>query len=107
MPSYPGGYEALVKFILENVQYPAEAKKNNIQGTVFVSFIVETDGSVTHVKVLRGIGGGCDEEGARVVSIMPKWVPGKEQGKVVRVQFNLPIKFALDAKGDEKAGEEK
>jgi len=102
MPAYPGGNEALIKFMLENVKYPEEAKKNNIQGTVFVSFIVETDGSVSNVKVLRGIGGGCDEEGVRVVSIMPKWTPGKERGKAVRVQFNMPIKFALDAKEEKK-----
>jgi TonB family protein len=102
MPAYPGGQEAMSKFIMENIKYPEEAKKKNIQGTVFVTYIVETDGSVSNVKVLRGIGGGCDEEGVRVVSLMPKWIPGTQRGTPVKVQFNLPISFKLDGKGDKK-----
>jgi TonB family protein len=98
MPSYPGGQEALIKYIVENVKYPAEAKSKGIQGTVFVQFVVEIDGAVTNVKVLRGIGYGCDEEALRVVSAMPKWTPGKQKGNAVRVQFNLPINFALGDK---------
>jgi TonB family protein len=102
MPSFPGGQDAMIKYIIDNMKYPEEAKKNNIQGTVFMTFVTETDGSVTNVKVLRGIGGGCDEEGVRVVSSMPKWNPGKEKGQFVRVQFNLPLKFKLESKTEEK-----
>jgi protein TonB len=71
------------------------AKESGIQGRVFVTFVVEKNGSVTDVRVLRGIGGGCDEEAIRVVQNMPKWSAGKQRGKPVRVQFNLPIKFTL------------
>ena len=93
MPSYPGGdYNS---FVAGNIVYPVMAKESNIQGTVYITFVVETDGSITDVKVLRGIGGGCDEEAVRVVKMMPKWNPGKQSGKSVRVQFNLPIKFTL------------
>jgi protein TonB len=94
-PGYPGGEEARIKFLQDNIKYPEEAKELGIQGKVFVTFVVEVDGSITDVKVLRGIGGGCDEEAIRVVKAMPKWVPGKQRGVPVRVQFNLPIKFTL------------
>lgn len=85
----------LYGFIGSKLKYPDEAKELGIQGKVFVTFVVEKDGSVTDVKVLRGIGGGCDEEAIRVVSSMPKWSPGKQRGEAVRVQFNLPISFRL------------
>jgi len=94
-PGYPGGEEARYKFLQDNIKYPEEAKELGIQGKVFVTFVVEVDGSVTDARVLRGIGGGCDEEAIRVVKSMPKWVPGKQRGVPVRVQFNLPIKFTL------------
>ncbi|HTX89487.1 MAG TPA: TonB family protein [Bacteroidales bacterium] len=94
-PSYPGGEEARIKFLQDNIKYPEEAKELGVQGKVFVTFVVEVDGSITDVKVLRGIGAGCDEEAIRVVKSMPKWVPGKQRGVPVRVQFNLPIKFTL------------
>ena len=81
--------------MIKNIRYPEAAIKNNVQGTVYVSFIVRTDGSVTDVKILRGIGSGCDEEAMRVVKLMPKWNPGEEKSKAVDVIFNLPIKFAL------------
>ena len=71
------------------------AKESGIQGMVYVTFVVERDGSITDVRVLRGIGGGCDEEAIRVVSAMPKWTPGKQRGKPVRVQYNLPVRFTL------------
>jgi len=71
------------------------ARESGIQGTVYVTFVVERNGNVTDVKILRGIGGGCDEEALRVVQNMPKWEPGKQRGKPVRVQFNMPIKFTL------------
>ncbi len=80
MPNYPGGDDLRIKFISENVVYPVMAKESNIQGTVYVTFVVEADGSITDVKVLRGIGGGCDEEALRVVKMMPKWNAGKQSG---------------------------
>ncbi|HNW76320.1 MAG TPA: TonB family protein [Bacteroidales bacterium] len=94
-PGYPGGEEGRMKYLKENIRYPEEAKELGIQGRVFVTFVVEVDGSITDVRVLRGIGGGCDEEAVRVVRGMPKWVPGKQRGVPVRVQFNLPIRFTL------------
>lgn len=94
-PEFPGGEQALLDYIGSNVQYPKKARKKNIQGTVYISFIVEMDGKVTTVRVLRGIGGGCDKEAVRVVSSMPDWKPGYQDGEPVRVQFNLPIRFIL------------
>jgi len=94
-PEYPGGNAARMQFLQENIKYPQMARESGIQGTVYVTFVVETDGRVTDVRVLRGIGGGCDEEAIRVIQSMPKWVPGKQRGKPVRVQFNMPIKFTL------------
>jgi protein TonB len=95
MPAYPGGDAARMKFLQENIKYPQMARESGIQGTVYVTFVVETDGSVTDVRVLRGIGGGCDEEAIRVINLMPSWNAGKQRGKPVRVQFNMPIKFTL------------
>lgn len=95
MPVYQGGINELYKFLGNNIKYPEQAKTDNIQGKVYVNFVIEEDGKVTNVKVLRGIGGGCDKEAIRVVSIMPNWTPGKQRGKNVRVSYNLPIKFAL------------
>lgn len=97
-PQYPGGDEARIKFIQENLKYPVSAKEAGIQGNVYVTFIVEKDGSLSNVKILRGIGSGCDEEVIRVVKLMPAWLPGTQSGKPVRVQFNLPIKFKLAPK---------
>jgi len=99
MPSFPGGFDAMIKYLVSNIKYPEEAKKNGITGTVFVQYIVEKDGTVSNAKVLQGIGSGCDEEALRVVKAMPKWIPGKDDNnKTVRVQFNLPIKFSLEEK---------
>lgn len=95
MPEFPGGEAALYKFLAENIKYPQMAKESGIQGRVFVTFVVERNGKVTDVRVLRGIGGGCDEEAIRVVQNMPSWAPGKQRGKSVRVQYNLPVKFTL------------
>lgn len=94
-PEFPGGMEALTKYLSENIKYPEQAKKDKIQGKVYISFVVEKDGSVADAKVLRGIGGGCDEEALRVVNAMPKWTPGKQRNTPVRVQFNLPVVFKL------------
>jgi TonB family protein len=95
MPKYPGGDEARVKFIVSNIKYPQVAKEKGVQGTVIVSFVIDNDGSVKDAKVLRGIGAGCDEEALRVIKMMPKWTPGKQSGKNVKVAFNMPVKFAL------------
>ena len=94
-PAFPGGDASRMKFLQENIKYPQMARESGIQGTVYVTFVVERSGAVTDVKILRGIGGGCDEEAVRVVKNMPKWEPGKQRGKPVRVQFNMPIKFTL------------
>ena len=96
MPVFPGGEQAMMKFVAENINYPQEAKDKEIAGRVFVSFVVEKDGSVDEVKVMRGIGGGCDEEVVRVVKAMPKWKPGKQEGKPVRVNYMMPFNFKLD-----------
>jgi periplasmic protein TonB len=93
MPEFPGGDEARMKYLQENIKYPKEAREKGIQGTVYVSFVVEADGSITEVKILRGIGGGCNEESVRVIENMPNWIPGKQRGEAVRVQFNMPIPF--------------
>lgn len=92
---FPGGIEAFYKYLNENLTYPEEARKNNIQGRVYVTFVVEKDGSITDVKVLRGIGGGADEESVKLLSTMPKWRPGIQNGFVVRQQYTVPIKFTL------------
>ncbi len=95
MPEFPGGMGALMTYLAKNIKYPPLAKESGIQGKVFINFVVEPDGSISNVKVLRGIGGGCDEEAVRVVKNMPKWKPGMQRGKPVRVSFNLPVKFTL------------
>jgi len=95
MPEFQGGTQALYSYLGSNIKYPETAKKEGISGRVFVQFVVEKDGSINNVKILRGIGGGCDEEATRVVKAMPNWKPGKQDGKQVRVKYNLPIKFAL------------
>ena len=95
MPTYPGGDDARIKFLVNNIKYPKTALENGVQGTVYVSFVIDESGAVTDVKVLRGIGNGCDEEAMRIVKLMPRWNPGKQSGKPVKVQFNMPIKFTL------------
>ena len=101
MPEFPGGENALMEYVSKNVVYPEEAKEKEIQGRVFISFVVEKDGSIGEVKVLRGIGGGCDEESVRVISDMPKWKPGKQKGEAVRVSYQIPIMFKLGQTNDE------
>lgn len=95
MPEFKGGMPELYKYLGNNIKYPVMAKESGIQGKVYVTFVVERDGSITDVRVLRGIGGGCDEEAVRVVQDMPNWTPGKQRGKPVRVQYNLPVRFTL------------
>lgn len=95
MPEFPGGDQNMMKFLHDNTRYPQMAKESGIAGTVYVTFVVNKNGQISDVKVLRGIGGGCDEEALRVVRSMPSWIPGRQNGKSVPVQFNLPIKFIL------------
>ena len=95
MPSFPGGEGKLMEYVAKNIKYPQIARETGIQGRVFVGFVVEPDGSISNVKLLRGIGGGCDEEAIRVVKSLPRWKPGKNQGKAVRVSYQIPVFFKL------------
>ena len=95
MPQYPGGQIAMMKYIMENMKYPKQAMKEGIQGRVTVSFIVEKDGRVSNVRLLHSVQSALDKEAIRVVKSMPKWTPGKHNGKPVRVRFNLPVMFKL------------
>ncbi len=95
MPAFPGGEQELFKFLSTNVKYPTEAQQKGIQGRVILSYVVEKDGSLTQIKVVRGVDPLLDAESVRVISIMPKWVPGKDKGKVVRVKYTLPVVFRL------------
>jgi periplasmic protein TonB len=92
MPEFPGGDKAMFDFIAINIKYPSEA---DVQGRVYIYFIVEPDGQLTNKKVIRSIGGGCDEASMDVINLMPKWEPGFCQGQVVPVSIVLPIKFSL------------
>ena len=94
-PEFPGGLDSLAAFLQRNIKYPAKAKKNKIEGTVYINFCVEKDGSISNIKIIRDIGGGCGAEAVRVVSMMPRWTPGKQSGKPVRTQFTLPVRFKL------------
>ena len=95
MPEFPGGPAKMMEYIQKNMKYPMMARESDIQGRVFVNFVVEPDGSISNVTVMRGIGGGCDEEALRVVQSMPKWKPGKQRGSAVRCSFTVPIIFKL------------
>ena len=94
-PQYPGGDSARIVFLQSNIKYPPKAIKKHIQGTVYVSFIVEKDGSLSNAKVIKEIGKGCDEEALRVVKLFPKWIPATRNGELVRVLVYLPINFYL------------
>ena len=94
-PGFPGGDEAFLKYLAKNIHYPAIAKENNVQGKVFLSFVVEKDGSLTDVKTVRGIGSGCDDEAMRVLKASPKWKPGIQNGRPVRVSYTIPVSFTL------------
>ena len=95
MPQYPGGQIAMMKYIMENMKYPEQAMKEGIQGRVTVRFIVEKDGSISDVKPVLSVHPLLNKEAVRVVESMPKWTPGKHNGKPVRVRFNLPVMFKL------------
>ncbi len=96
MPAYPGGDAALMQFLQKNIKYPQIAKENGISGVVYVSFIVDKNGQVTEVKVVRGVDSFLDKEAIRVVSSLKGYTPGKQRGKPVPVQFTLPIRFQLN-----------
>ncbi|MBK3517349.1 energy transducer TonB [Carboxylicivirga marina] len=95
MPEFPGGEEALRKYIAQSVKYPVIAQENGIQGRVYVSFVVNTKGKVTDVKIARGVDPNLDKEAIRVVNAMPAWKPGKQRGKAVKVSYTVPINFVL------------
>ena len=94
-PKFPGGHEAMFDYLAKNLRYPPQAREEAAQGVVYLSFVILEDGSIGDVKVLRGVHRLLDEEAVHVVSAMPSWVPGKQRGKPVRVQFTMPVKFAL------------
>ena len=98
-PSFPGGDKALSKYLAESIIYPQEAKEKRIKGRVYLEFVINEEGSVTDVKVIRGTGNNSlDEEAVRVVKNMPKWIPGKKNGKAVSVKFTVPVEFKLTKK---------
>lgn len=96
MPEFAGGFAAWAKFLQKNLRYPSYAVDNSVTGKVFVSFVVERDGSLSNIKVLKGIGFGCDEEAVRVLKKAPAWAPGIHNGQPVRVQYTMPISFQLN-----------
>ena len=95
MPEYPGGIPAMIEFLQTNINYPEDAVKQKVEGRVMVQFVVETDGSVSDVHVAKQVFPSLDAEAIRVVQAMPKWMPGREKGRVVRVKYNLPIVFRM------------
>ena len=94
-PEFPGGNAAMMKFLGDNIKYPVIAQENAIQGRVITNFVVERDGSITDVQVVRGVDPSLDKEAIRVIQSMPKWKPGKQRGSAVRVRFTLPVVFRL------------
>lgn len=94
-PEFENGVKAMYDFLSKNIVYPAVARENGIEGTVFVGFVVSKDGSIRDVQVKRGIGGGCNDEAIRVIQSMPRWKPGKQNGKPVNVAYTIPVKFKL------------
>jgi protein TonB len=95
VPEFPGGLDKFGAYLGKAIRYPAVARENGTQGRVIVTFVVEKDGSLTDIKVTRGIGSGCDEEAVRVLKNSPKWKPGIQNGRPVRVQYSVPISFTL------------
>ncbi|NTW34303.1 MAG: energy transducer TonB [Bacteroidetes bacterium] len=96
LPEFVGGIEALYKWLYDNTKYPQLARETGISGTVYVSFVIEKDGSVTDINLMNNIGGGCGEEALRVINLMPKWKAGRQNNRPVRVKLNLPIKFMFN-----------
>lgn len=96
MPEFPGGDEGLISYLQKNIRYPKKAIKKEVEGTVNVEFIVNENGSISKAKVVKRIGSGCDEEALRVIKAMPKWAPGTQDGKKVRVYYTIPITFKFE-----------
>ena len=95
MPQFPGGQAALLEYLAKNIKYPVVAEENGVQGRVIVTFVVERDGSITDVRVVKSVDPSLDKEAARVVKSMPKWQPGKQNGSAVRVKYTVPVQFRL------------
>ncbi len=95
MPSFPGGEAKMMEFMAKNTKFPTMARENGITGVVIVNFVIDEKGNIQNPTVLRGIGGGCDEEAIRVLKMMPQWSPGKQRGQPVKVSYNLPFRFIL------------
>lgn len=102
MPEYPGGETALMNDLIGAIKYPEVARKNGIQGKVYVTFVVDEQGKVTNAKIERGVEPSLDKESLRVVNEIKTWTPGKEKGKAVKVAYTIPINYALDGKPDKK-----
>ena len=95
MPTFPGGMSALMQYLSKNIKYPPVAEENGIQGRVICTFVVERDGSVSDIRIAKGVDPSLDKEAIRVVSAMPKWIPGRQNGQSVRVKYTLPVTFRL------------
>ena len=95
MPQFPGGPSALFEYLSKNIKYPVVAEENGVQGRVIVTFVVERDGSITDVKVVKSVDPSLDKEAQRVVKSMPHWIPGKQNGSAVRVKYTVPVTFKL------------
>lgn len=93
---FPGGMEKLMEYLAKNIKYPNQAAAAGISGKVFLSFVIDQNGAITNIEVLKGIGFGCDEEAKRVIAKMPNWKPGNQSGRSVKSRFNLPIAFRLE-----------
>ncbi len=96
MPSYPGGTDELLSFISNNIMYPEIARRAGVEGKVYISFVVETDGSITNMNIVKGIGAGCNEEAIKVIKLAGNWMPGRQNGKAVRVRMTIPFSFRLN-----------
>ena len=95
MPEFPGGIAAMLEYLMQNVKYPEDAEKQKVEGRVIANFVVETDGSISDVKVFKQVFPSLDAEAIRVLEAMPKWTPGKQNGKPVRVKYTVPVNFKL------------
>ncbi|HSI90347.1 MAG TPA: energy transducer TonB, partial [Adhaeribacter sp.] len=94
-PQFPGGDAAMMKYLGENIKYPAIAQRNGLEGLVVVSFVVNRKGEISDIQVMKPLGGGLSEEAVRVIKGMPKWTPGKQNGREVNVRYNLPVRFTI------------
>ena len=93
--SFPGGEQALLNFVIDNIRYPAEARKNSIEGNVVVGFTIGKDGKISDITIMRPLGGGCSEEVLRIIDLMPLWIPAKNNGDLIAMKYMLPVRFRL------------